>query len=749
MKTRGSKIIVRALAVFWVLLLCGTHGYAQATDNAQLQVVDPNQDSSNLCRTYLVQPGDSALSIAQSFGIDYENLVEALKECINFEEGNFLQTGTKVCLPPYSTACKYVFDTNGIAGCKSYTVQMGDTLARIAMSFKLDMQALLEINSLKVSETVQAGQILKIPPWGDQCSKIENPVLEEVTCKVYSVKAGDTLASIAEEFEVSIGILKSIINDDDVQTGSLINVPLILGGCSDDMFNCMIHISSGEETLSEVASLYNFKSSDLLNINPELLTTNSEMEPGFQVKLPVWRDSCKLDEATVVNRGQASAAIQVPVTSNPVDQVPVTSIPVNQVPVTSIPVDVPSQTSEENIIGTTPNPPSEDDQGILSPSPFEDVEVPSSNASKLIFDATLGQIDTSEFSRKESKYIDAIARILDVSSPDIVVRFALPTTSLPRRLMSQSEMLSVNTAIFGNESSLYDVLLESMENGEMEDEMRNEGFNLLAVQVSYPVGEKTTLYPQHNGTEATEDSEGDSSFLSMGMIVGIAAGGAVLLLLALISCCAIRSCKNRRALEEREKSMRRQRNVSVNAHISYKSPDSKAKAGYGHAISAPQGTQAPIVESLRVIHSSYSEADKMINHSDKESSRQGPKHVTRDNIHNTTELSSLTTNEAIAPSQGGHMSRQYKGSEVEYLHGSSPTKIFMQFPDNSRDKEAEKVSMRVERTRTFTSPDANHFDGTSASPIKTMKIPSTNSGSPPVCSTSPAKRGISKYVELR
>lgn len=66
-----------------------------------------------------------------------------------------------------------------------YTVQSGDLLSFIASDYGVSVNSIIWSNSLKDSDSLQPGQILKIPP---------------ISGTIHLVKKGDTLASVAKRY---------------------------------------------------------------------------------------------------------------------------------------------------------------------------------------------------------------------------------------------------------------------------------------------------------------------------------------------------------------------------------------------------------------------------------------------------------------------------------------------------------------------------------------------------------------------
>jgi len=236
-----TKVRIDCTRIFWLIasILLLHSGYA----------VGQTQSANTFCETYTVASGDSALSIAQKFQVDYEVLVAALQDCIGYVDGTVLQIGQRACIPPYSPSCKFVSTAGDDGTCKYYTVQYGDTLANVASSFSTDLADLAKLNGLNLNTTVVPQMKLALPPWDKNCP---DDILPKVTSP------------------------------------------------PPDSSECKIYISNGGESLDSIAGKYSVTLEGLLQVNSNY-TTDKKTEPGDQIKLPPWSDTCR-DNATVVNR---------------------------------------------------------------------------------------------------------------------------------------------------------------------------------------------------------------------------------------------------------------------------------------------------------------------------------------------------------------------------------------------------------------------------------------------------------------
>lgn len=94
-----------------------------------------------------------------------------------------------------------------------YTVQPGDLLSFIASDYGVSVNSIIWSNSLKDSDSLQPGQVLKIPP---------------VSGVIHQVKKGDTLASIAKKYgadETKISEFNGLPQSGELQVGDELVVP--------------------------------------------------------------------------------------------------------------------------------------------------------------------------------------------------------------------------------------------------------------------------------------------------------------------------------------------------------------------------------------------------------------------------------------------------------------------------------------------------------------------------------------------
>lgn len=137
-----------------------------------------------ITNTYVVQKGDSLYSIARKLGTTVAEL-----KAENNLTSNTLQIGQVLRIPKEQI---YEGETS------LYTVKSGDTLYQIAQSNNTTVDEIKKLNNL-TSNTLRVGQILKLP----------SPLLPVDT---YIVKSGDSLYKIANQYNTTVDELKRINN---------------------------------------------------------------------------------------------------------------------------------------------------------------------------------------------------------------------------------------------------------------------------------------------------------------------------------------------------------------------------------------------------------------------------------------------------------------------------------------------------------------------------------------------------------
>ena len=142
----------------------------------------PPQNNSS--KTYVIKKGDTLYSIAQK----YNTTVDAIKNQNQLTNNN-LTIGQMLTLPTTVPL--------------TYTVKSGDTLYRIASQNNTTVDVLKKLNNLS-SNNLTIGQILKLPD--------EEFIQIPTTETIYTVKRGDTFYSIAKNYNTTTEKIKSLNN---------------------------------------------------------------------------------------------------------------------------------------------------------------------------------------------------------------------------------------------------------------------------------------------------------------------------------------------------------------------------------------------------------------------------------------------------------------------------------------------------------------------------------------------------------
>ncbi|EFL52844.1 Peptidoglycan-binding lysin domain protein [Solidesulfovibrio fructosivorans JJ]] len=168
---------------------------------------------------YVVADGDNFWSIAHRLGIDVAALTQA-NAAVNPQK---LQPGQVLSLPGVSKADSGdhapALESRTVGDAALYPVAKGDTLWGLSRRFGVDLDTLLTVNGEVDPSRLQVGQLVTIP--GGQ------PVASAETL-AFPVSEGDTLASIAKRFDVSVAELMAANPGVDplrLQVGQVLRVP--------------------------------------------------------------------------------------------------------------------------------------------------------------------------------------------------------------------------------------------------------------------------------------------------------------------------------------------------------------------------------------------------------------------------------------------------------------------------------------------------------------------------------------------
>lgn len=265
--------------------------------------------------TYVVQKGDSLYSIAQKFN----TTVDKLKELNNLTSNN-LSIGQVLVISEeqgsspsddyiiytvksgdslwniardFDTTVDAIIDLNNLGttalsvgqtlkipqkteSSLTYTVKSGDSLWKIANSFGVTVDSIIQTNNLS-STTLSIGQQLIIP--GASTTPVPPP--EDNETQLYVVKSGDSLWSIARQFNTTVSEIRRANNltSDALSIGQLLRIP---GNNNGGSTGNIYYVKSGD-SLWKIANQFNTTVDEIKRLNG--LTTNV-LQIGQQLIIP-------------------------------------------------------------------------------------------------------------------------------------------------------------------------------------------------------------------------------------------------------------------------------------------------------------------------------------------------------------------------------------------------------------------------------------------------------------------------------
>ena len=206
--------------------------------------------------TYVVQKGDTLYGISKQFNTSMQRLRE-----LNNLNSDILTIGKVLIVSPNS-------DSNP-SECVTYTVKKGDSLYSIAKQYNSTVDAIKRYNNL-TSNNLSIGQKLKLP-----CYMKDNDNTTMPNFVMYTVKAGDSLYSIAQQYNTTVDKIKS----DNKLTSNTLSIGQVLM-IADKTTDATVEECFGEdEVLEEDYVIYVVKPGDnLYSIARKYDTTVSELK---------------------------------------------------------------------------------------------------------------------------------------------------------------------------------------------------------------------------------------------------------------------------------------------------------------------------------------------------------------------------------------------------------------------------------------------------------------------------------------
>ncbi len=214
--------------------------------------------------TYTVKAGDSIYAISKKFGMTMAQL-----KSLNGLKDNFIYPGQKLKVSGGS-------GSSSGGGSGTYTVQSGDSIYAISKKFGMTMAQLKSLNGLK-DNFIYPGQKLKVSGGGSSSSSSSGG------SGTYTVQAGDCVYTIARKHGMTMAQLKALNNmsSDFVYAGQKLKVSG--GSSSSSGGGSGTHTVKAGESLYSIAKKYSTTIAKLKSLNglsSDMIYPNQKLKVG-------------------------------------------------------------------------------------------------------------------------------------------------------------------------------------------------------------------------------------------------------------------------------------------------------------------------------------------------------------------------------------------------------------------------------------------------------------------------------------
>ena len=225
---------------------------------------------------YVVKRGDTLYGISNQYGVSVTELAS-----LNGVNAENLQVGQTLIIPSSSgTNPDNMF---------LYTVEKGDTLYNIARVYGVSVDAIRNLNYL-TSDNLYIGQVLRIPEIYTRPEDMNVPQYIN-----YTVKKGDTLYSIARDYNTTVDSLlqDNGLKNNTLSVGQNLKIRVTMNGMVEECFGeeyvpdsvptLQEYTVKRGDTLYSIAKNYGVSVSDILKTNN---LNSSSLSIGQVLKIP-------------------------------------------------------------------------------------------------------------------------------------------------------------------------------------------------------------------------------------------------------------------------------------------------------------------------------------------------------------------------------------------------------------------------------------------------------------------------------